>query len=431
MPRNLSDQIKSERKGNGKENSNQADQILPLIDIAAWEGEPPARRSLWGEWLPAAQLTMLTGEGGVGKSLFAQMLCTAIALGKPFLGMATERRNALYVTCEDDADELWRRQDAICEAFGVRRDDLDGKLFLSSLSGLLDTALAVEDCKGGIEATDRWRSLELTCRQFNIGFFTFDNATDALGADHNVIHPVAAFSQMLTGLAIAQSGAAMIVHHPNKSGDAWLGSVAWHNKVRSRLLIKRGDSEMDLDCRKILNPKLNYGPSGGEISFRWFQGAFRRDEDLPKDHAYELAKSVRVSSENGIFMACLRARTKTPGREVGPNIGPNYAPARFAEMTEAKGLSKKALTRAMERLFHIGAVETKEIKRKGNDKKTIIVEAGPNSSERPSEPLPNNHSDPFRTSVKTVPNTHFISKDISGAAHEAAAPSEDIREGGE
>lgn len=221
---------------------------------------------------------------------------------------------------------------------------------------------------------------------------------------------------MLTGLAIAQSGAAIIVHHPNKAGEAWLGSVAWHNKIRSRLWITRGDNELDLDCRKIQNPKLNYGPSGGEISFRWFHGAFRRDEDLPEDHASELAKSVRVSSEYGKFMACLRARAKTPGREVGLNIGPNYAPARFAEMTEAKGLSKNALTRAMERLFHICAIETNEIKRKGNDKKTIIVEADPTPSERLSEPRP---------------NTHSISKDISGTAHEAAAPSEDNGKSGE
>lgn len=126
---------------------------------------------------------MLTGEGGVGKSLLTQMLCTAIALGKPFLGMETERRNSLYVTCEDDADELWRRQDAICDAFGVTRDDLDGKLFLCSLSGLLETALAGEGGKGGVETTDRWRSLELTSRQLNIGFFALDNATDALAAD--------------------------------------------------------------------------------------------------------------------------------------------------------------------------------------------------------------------------------------------------------
>src|SRR5690606_8787179 len=88
--------------------------LLPLADIATWIGDPPARRSFWGDWLPANQATMLTGRGGIGKSLFEQCLFTAIALGRPFLGMETTQRNTLYVTCEDEEPELWRRQAAIC-----------------------------------------------------------------------------------------------------------------------------------------------------------------------------------------------------------------------------------------------------------------------------------------------------------------------------
>ena len=207
---------------------------LPLIDIAAWEGDPPPRRSLWGTWLPLHQTTMLTGPGGVGKSLFEQMLFTAIAVGKPLLGMETEQRNTLYVTCEDDEDELWRRQYDINKALGLTKADLVDKLFLCSLTGEADTALAIEGEGGTLETTDRWRQIEQACKERDIGIYAFDNATDALAADHNQIHPVAAFVNLLTGLAIKRDGAAMILHHPSKAGDDWLGSVAWHNKVRSR-----------------------------------------------------------------------------------------------------------------------------------------------------------------------------------------------------
>lgn len=354
--------------------------LLPLIDIAAWKGDPPPRRSLWGTWLPLHQTTMLTGPGGVGKSLFEQMLVTAIAMGRPLLGMETEQRNTLYVTCEDDENELWRRQDAINDALGVSRSDLCGRLFLCSMTGELETALAVETEKGTIEATARWHALRHTCREMGIGLYAFDNATDALAADHNSIHQVASFVNMLTGLAIEQDGAAMILHHPNKAGDDWLGSVAWHNKVRSRWVIAHGDAENDPDLRTLKNPKANYGPSGGSLDFRWYQGAFVRDEDLPADFATELAQSVQFSRENEIFLACLDARMTTPGREVGPNMGPNYAPSRFAEMTEAKGLPKKRLARAMERLLHLGTIETRQIPRKGSDMKTIIERAAPNAS---------------------------------------------------
>ena len=348
---------------------------LPIIDMSDWGSEPPPRRSLWGTWLPLHQTTMLTGPGGVGKSLFEQMLFTAIALGRPFLGMDTEQRNTLYVTCEDDAEELHRRQWSINKAFEIDQRALQDRLHLCSLSGQTDTALAVEAEGGTLEQTKRWEALQATCREHEIGLYAVDNATDALAADHNKLHPVASFVNMLTGLAIEQDGAAMILHHPNKGGDDWLGSVGWHNKVRSRWLIEHGDQDVDPDARSITNPKANYGPANGKIDFRWHQGAFVRDEDLPADYAKELADSVRVQGENETFLRCLRARMETPGREVGPNIGPNYAPARFAEMTEAKGMTKAKLARAMERLLHLGKIKTEQMKRKGNDTKTIIVEA--------------------------------------------------------
>lgn len=402
---------------------------LPIIDMRQWTGEPPARRSLWGDWLPLLQTTMLTGPGGVGKSLFEQCLCTAIALGVPFLGMETTQRNTLYVTCEDDAEELWRRQAAINAMFGVDFADLHGKLFLVSLAGHLNTALAIEADGGAIEPTDRWRELVSTCEAYEIGLYAFDNATDALAADHNSIHQVAAFINLLTGLAIKQDGVAMILHHPNKSGDDWLGSVAWHNKVRSRLFIDEpGEDAADPDLRTLRNPKANYGPSKGEIAFRWHKGAFVRDEDLPPDYAERLNQTIRIARENEVFLNCLRVRMSQPGREVGPSLGPNHAPSRFAEMTEANGIDKKRLGRAMERLFHIGAIETKEIKRKGSDTKTIIVEASPNPSERSSERLPNTPSERFRTSVRTVPGTHPITNVIEGGPPKGPRPLDDRTE---
>lgn len=400
--------------------------LLPLIDIASWQGDPPPRHSLWGSWLPLHQTTMLTGAGGVGKSLFEQSLFTAIALGKPFLGMDTEQRNTLYVTCEDDADELWRRQDAINQALGVERSDLLGKLFLSSMTGELDTALAVETEKGTIEPTERWHQLERTCRNFEVGLYAFDNATDALAADHNSIHQVAAFVNMLTGLAIRQDGAAMILHHPNKAGDDWLGSVAWHNKVRSRWVIKRGDADADPDQRSIENPKANYGPTGGAIDFRWYQGAFVRDEDLPDDYAEQLAESIRVSRENEIFLACLREREKQgEGRLVGPSTGPNYAPAQFEGMAQAKGLKRNALKRAMDRLYTVGRIESYTYRNNAKARNVTVIREVP---EAPRTHTPNASRtltpNAPEQSARTPPRTHPISKDISGAANGAAAPDE-------
>lgn len=400
--------------------------LLPLIDISAWEGAPPKRVSFWGDWLPANQTTMLTGRGGIGKSLFEQCLLTAIALGRPFLGMETVQRNTLYLTCEDDEAELWRRQDSINQAFGIDRAELVGKLFLCSLMGETDTALATFDATGRLTPTPRWNQLEHTCTALNITLYAFDNATDAMAGDLNDLHQVAEFVNLLTGLAKRMDGAAMILHHPNKAGEDWLGSVAWHNKVRSRLIIEDGEDDGDPDGRTIRNPKANYGPQGGKIAFRWYAGAFVREEDLGPDTAAQLRELSIANAQCDAFLACLRQRANEGvERAVGPASGPNYAPAQFEGMPEAKGFKRKALKGAMDRLFRMGRIATETVERPGKSgTKNIIVEvpsvfpnAPPNASRTrfPNGP----ERQPEHPREHTVGTTYH-----KGAAFEAAAPSD-------
>lgn len=398
---------------------------LPLIDIATWQGEPPPRRSLWGEMLPLMQTTMLTGMGGVGKSLFAQALLTHIALGRPFLGAQVEQRNALYLTCEDDSDELWRRQAAICATLGVPLADVVGKLFLASLTGAEATALATFDASGRAVPTDLWAHFKTACAQHDVGVFAFDNATDAMAGDLNDIHQVAEFVNLLTGLAIAIEGVALLVHHPNKAGDEWLGSVAWHNKVRSRLIIGRTD-DGDPDARTVSNPKANYGPSGGKIDFRWHRGSFVRDDDLPADVSAELARSIAVSGENEAFLRCLRARAEQgEARGVGPSPGPNYAPSQFEPMPEAKGYRREALKRAMERLFAIGRIEVHTYRNASKARDvSIIREVGANSpNARPNASRTLSPNDPEPQPEPPRAHTPPLRGD-TGAALQAAAPSD-------
>ncbi|MBT2133960.1 AAA family ATPase [Croceibacterium sp. LX-88] len=403
--------------------------LLPVIDMSGWNEEPPPRLSAWGDWLPFHQTTMLTGQGGVGKSLFEQALFTHIALGLPFLGMKTVQMNTLYITCEDDESELWRRQKAICAAIGVPISAVVGKLFLVSLAGVQDTALLASDEHGTLNPTSRWQQLRSTCTTHRIRIYGFDNATDALDADHNDLHEVASFMNLLTGLAIEMDGVSMIIHHPNKAGDDWLGSVAWHTKVRSRLIIK-ADEDRDADARMIENPKANYGPSGGKIHFRWHHGTFVRDEDLPSDYAADLADSIRVTGENAAFLACLQERVaQGDGRAVGPSPGPNYAPAQFEGMAAAKGFKKAVLKRAMDRLFAIGAIESVEVKNKKSGRSGFIIQEVDgglhNSPHIPRTSLSHNraHVPAQLGTPHTVDTTYLM-----GAATEAAAPGKE--EGG-
>jgi RecA-family ATPase len=403
--------------------------LLPLIDPAQWQGrEAPPREWAMQDWIPLRQATLLTGNGGVGKSLLAQMMSTCAALGLDFLGQEMRSTPAIYLTCEDDAEELWRRQGAICAALDVCLSDLTGKLFLAPMTGEEGNSLANVDSSGRLIMSDRWRELQSTVKSVGAGFVALDNASHLLTGHnvHNDIGAVATFLGMLSGLAITTNGAVLILHHPNKAGDDWLGSVAWENQVRSRLIMKPSDIEGDHDARSLQNPKANYGPSGGRLDFRWCRGALVRDEDLPPNLGEELAASLKATADNETFLKCLRQRTRER-RAVSERRSPSFAPTVFAGMPEAKGLGKKRLEQAMDRLFRIGAIERAELW-KGADRKPVFglretAEKGAgngadNTVRERGERVP----ETAETRAGNAGNIYTIPKGISGAAHEAAAP---------
>ncbi|QQN74830.1 AAA family ATPase [Croceicoccus sp. YJ47] len=404
------------------DNAIAGDDDWPALDLAACANEKaPARQWVIDGWVPANKATLLAGDGGVGKSLLAQIKATCVAFGRPFMGLKTKQANAAYVSWEDDADELWRRQESICEVLGIPMSSLSGRLSLVSYTEEENPFLVTAD-DSGLRVTPLGRKVERLVERHNVGLLILDNASQIAGIDHNAVEEVAPFAHWLGTLATRRNGAVVLLHHTNKAGQDYLGSVSYNNQFRSRMLLARPEDCENPDLRALTNPKANYAQAGSGITLQWFDGAFILEKEVPDDTRAEMAEVIKLNGENEAFLRCLRARMKTEGREVGPSIGPNYAPARFAEMTEAKGLRKPALARAMERLFHMGAITTEQVKRKGNDTKTIIVEAIPDASEPASEPLPNTTSEPIRTPFRTVPNTHPIYKYIPGAGPDGPRP---------
>lgn len=354
--------------------------LLPAFDAGDFEGVPVAPREWMVEgWEPRRSCIYLTGPGAVGKSLFSQQRMTCAAAGLPLFGVHVEPGIALYITCEDDLAELHRRQDAINHALGITWGQLRGRLFLVSLKGMLNKEICVFDSEDRMRTTERWAMIQATIDHFGATHVALDNVAHLFAGNENIRNHVAAFMGLLDGEAERINGAILLLGHPNKSGDEYSGSTAWENQVRARLFLgldKAPDgSVLDPDARILSNSKPNYSKRGDALHFRWHKWAFVRAEDMGPDFAAELSESIRVNGENEAFLRCLRVRAEQPGREVGPKIGPSYAPARFAEMTDAKGYDKKALARAMERLLSIGAIETVEVfNPKSRRAATVLVE---------------------------------------------------------
>jgi len=348
----------------------------PALDLIACAAQSaPIREWMVSGWVPANKATLVAGDGGVGKSLIEQLKATCVALGRDFLGLPTRQANAAYLSWEDDADELWRRQEAICAALGIDMADLTGRLHLVSYTEAENPFLVVA-ADDGVRVTPLGKAIEQLVDQHAIGLLVLDNASQIAGIDHNAVEQVAPFAHWLGTIAKRCRGAVLLLHHTNKAGQDYLGSVAYNNQFRSRLLLARPADCLDPDVRVLSNPKANYSRAGNSIEVRWFNGSFVRDEDLPVSIREQAARSSSTMAEDAAFLCCLRARAaQGDGRQVGPAPGPNYAPAQFEGMAEAKGLPRAKLKQAMDRLFAAGIIESQTVRNtaKGRDV-TVVVE---------------------------------------------------------
>lgn len=345
------------------------DAIKPL-DWAHLAGiEPRPKAFIIPSLAPAGEVTLFTGPGSAGKSLFAQQLATGCAGGVTTLGLEMGQASAIYVSCEDDEGQLHFRQAAICKALDVPMADLAGKLFVASLRGALDNALMSTGPDGNCILTPSYERLANLIWRTGAKLVALDNVAHLYTGNENDRGDVTRFVNALNRLAGQTGAAILLLAHTNKKGDDFSGSTAWINAVRSQFTIEH---DADTDLRTVTVGKANYSRKGAEIRFAWVDWAFVLESELPSDTAHLIRDTAKAQAANEAFLRCLRARGA--GREVGPNLATNYAPARFAEMPEAKGLAKVELAKAMERLLHLNVIEVRQVKHKGSQTKSIIAE---------------------------------------------------------
>jgi RecA-family ATPase len=355
----------------------QPPELPGLINPALWEGQDiPEREWALAGWIPKGQATYLTGPGSAGKSLMSQQLATCISLGLPFMGVPTAQAHALYLTCEDDRDELHRRQVHVCKALGVPLSALSDKLFLASLTGETDTELCTFSDRGELRASKRFRGLEAAARAQSITFIALDNVAHLFPGNENVRHEVAAFMSLLNRLALNIGGAVLLIGHPNKAGDSFSGSTAWENQVRSRLFLttptEADGSILERDARVLSRQKANYAQNGGELRFYWHEWAFITEDALP----IRQSPIARAAIEDEAFMRCLE-KAKEERRNVSPSVSAqNYAPRVFNKMPLGKGIGVRGFEAAMHRLLDRGEIRDREQVFKRDNRNWVFGLAG-------------------------------------------------------
>lgn len=345
------------------------DDLPGCIDFEAWEGnKAPFRRFIIPGWLIRGACGLLSGQEGVGKSLLAQQMATCAAAGIPFLGLEIARVKAVYITCEDPAEELWRRQEAINKTLGITMDDIRDNLLLVSLKGHLNNELATFDSAARLSPTPRYHQIQQRVTEFGANLVFLDNAAHLFTGSENARHDVAAFLSLMERLSEDIDGAVVLLAHPNKQhaqgnkqGNEYSGSTGWSAHVRNRLFMDwpevNDDGEpLDKDGRILRKSKANYGSQGDEISFRWHEWAFSTVDDLPSDRAEEMAANAEAAADNEVFLMCLDKAMQNRVATSASRAAANYAPRVFVKMPTAKKRSFAKLELAMQRLLHLGTI---------------------------------------------------------------------------
>lgn len=334
-------------------------QTLPLLDLTALAlTSPTAREFALERFIPRGEVTLFTGPGGAGKSLFGQQLCTCIAAGVPFLGLAAMHGPALYLTAEDDERELHWRQTHIARRLGVAF--AEPGLHLASLRGRLGNELCTFDREGRLKPSPAFALLASTIRATGAQFVVLDNVGHLFTGNENDRGMVTQFANLLNRLAGDTGATIVLVAHPNKAGDSYSGSTAWLNAVRSQIVVDWprdfNGTIIDTDARVLKLAKTNYARLGELHEFRWHDFALVREDDLPKEELAELA-DLEADGDDAAFLQCLALRN-AQSRPVSESVcSRTFAPKVFAEMEQGKRIGRSRFEAAMERLFAAGVIE--------------------------------------------------------------------------
>ena len=324
---------------------------LRAVDMSDWDSAPTPER-LWAvtDRIPLRQVYLHTGNGGTGKSLAELQRCVAHVLGRDWLGMPVRQGPAIYLSGEDDKDELHIRLAAIAAHYGTTFAELQrAGLHLLDYAGE-NCILGTPDKSGIIQPTELFKMLEAAALKIKPVAVVIDTVADTYAGNEIDRQQVTQFLKMGQRLAQRANCSVGFIAHPSvagmASGSGISGSTGWHNKVRARAYMTT--VEEDEDLREIKFMKNNYGRQGDSIIVRWQGGVFVR-EDAADNDLKKRAQNRRVD----LRFLDLLARYEQQGRTLSdrPNSPSNYAPKVFAAETDGEKFSAGLYRDAMGRLF--------------------------------------------------------------------------------
>jgi RecA-family ATPase len=349
---------------------------LTIISPSSLVGKAPEREWIVPDWLPCGVVTGLYGDGGLGKSLLALQLQTALAIGKPWLGLSAEKVASLGVYCEDSQEELWRRQEDINSDYGIDMTALSDVHWMPRLG---EDNLIMVFARNGVGEFTKFHGEILTAAlDFRARHVSIDTAADTFGGNEIDRNHVRQYVSRACGsIARKINGSVMICAHPSvsglTSGEGASGSTGWNNSFRSRLFFRAPDADKgeipDPDARILDRKKANYAARNDQIKLRWRNGVIEPE-------APPIAAGATAFGKIDIKDAFLGLLDEfsTAKRNVSADAhSRNFAPRLFGKLPrdQRHDYREADFNRAMEVLFKARAIENQEYGRRSAPRQKI------------------------------------------------------------
>ncbi|MDB5553200.1 MAG: ATPase [Rhizobium sp.] len=303
-----------------------------------------------------ADVSMLTGDGGSGKTTISLQLAAAVALNRSdwLGGIVNDGGPVIFYSGEEPDHIIYSRLSAIGRAQGFELDEL-GNLHLCFPTP--DECLLGAVGKTGLmEPTQKMHSFRRSVEEIKPRLVIVDSAAATYGGGQNTREQVRSFVGLFRSIARSTGAAILLLDHPSmaglNSGEGRGGNVDWQNACRARLYFRHlKNDDADTNLRELSVQKTNYGPGGEKLNVRWQAGLF-----VPDGSASPIAQAELDERIERKFMRLLDL-FRAQGRDVSPKPSRSGAAVLFAKHPEADGIKHAACDRAQERLLGRAAIQ--------------------------------------------------------------------------
>lgn len=357
--------------GSTKERPKANQALAPLNWQALVSQEPPLRRWAIKGWLGYGHATLLVGSGGIGKTLLAQQAGSALAIGEEFIDEIPQVTRVLMWACEDDHDELWRRQVCIARHFKRGLEEFSN-FTLVPRAGQDNALMSSEYGKPMFTGLERYLAEQVN--DYRADVVILDNVAQLYAAGENTRHDVTKFLNQLPGILGGERALLLLAHPSRAQGSEFSGSGAWENVARTRLYLgwklpdedkaaAQGD-EAD-QYRYLARRKANYSERDWR-RFTYLDGVLHQD---PVEETGGIIATIKADKAERVLIAGLQKLAQMGIHSSPGTRATNFLPKLLIEYKLNDGVPSPDLTTALRTLMVAEKIKRTQLGTSGNRNK--------------------------------------------------------------